>query len=328
MKLDIQTGIQTAFIIALLLGLISLWMGINSIRAGNRLPFFRKRRDRIVRGWRLIFVALVFGVASFMVRGYAEPVVYRVFPPSPTVTLTPTITQTPTISPTPSITLTPTITNTPSITSTPSMPQEIASKFESTITPQTEPVFSSLVFARKLDDDFQPIDPAGEFANPIEAIYGVFSYDQMTPGAQWSALWYQNGKLVYYETLPWNGGTGGYGYTQWAPAQDQWLPGTYEVQIFVGSQWVKGASGTFVVTGNPPTPIPTPSPTMTRTSTPTIGPTPTRTSTSTPTVTITPTPSKTPTITNTPTITLTPTITRTVRPTDTRRPTLTSPPVQ
>lgn len=332
MNLDIRTGVQTAFILALFIGLISLLLGVRTVRAGSRLRYFRKRREMLLNGWRLIFVAFGMGVVSVVVNFFAEPTVYRFFPPSPTVTLTPTITVTPTVSLTPTITFTPTITNTPSVTNTPSIPDEILAQFESTITPETAPVFSSIRFGRQLDANFQPVDAAEEFANPIEKIYGAFSYDQMTSGVQWSALWYRNGELVYYETLPWNGGTGGYGYTEWSPPSDAWLPGTYDVQIFVGTDWLPNARGTFVVTGNPPTAAPTNTPTHTASPTNTIGPsptrtnTPTRTSTITPTRTNTPTITPTPTITRTPTISLTPTITRTLRPTDTRWPTLTPEP--
>lgn len=312
MKLDIQTGIQTAFILTLLLGLLALLMGVRSIRAGNRLQYFRKRRDRVMAGWRLIFVGVVFGMTSFVVNRYAPPVVYRIYPPSPTVTLTPTITETPTITLTPTITETPTITNTPSVTNTPALPEAVATEFQSTVTPASQPVFSKLQFARKLDKSYLPIDPATEFANPIQELYGVFTYDKMTPNAQWSALWYRNGELVFFETIPWNGGTGGIGYTNWNPPSGEWLPGSYEVQIFVGTNWI--VSGQFTVTGTPPTSAPTLTPTRTTTPTATIGPSPTRTSTATRTVTVTPT------------ITRTPTVTRTPRPTDTRRPTLTAEP--
>jgi hypothetical protein len=305
MKLDIRTAIQTAFLLTLLFGLLSLLLGIRSIQAGQRLQFFRLRRDRIMIGWRMVFVAGAFGVLSFLVNSYAEPVAYRFFPPSATITVTPTVSLTPTI------TVTPTITNTPSVTNTPSMPSEVLGKFESTITPQASPVFSGLRFARKLDENFQPIDPAVEFANPIAKIYGVFSYDQMTPGAQWSALWYRNGELVNYETLPWNGGTGGYGYTEWAPPSGEWLPGTYEVQIFIGTEWIQSSGGVFTVTGEPPTSAPTLTPSIT----------PTETATPTPTRTVGPSPTPTPSPTRT--ITLTPTVTKTRVPTSTIRPTRT-----
>lgn len=317
MNLDIQTSVQTAFLLCVFLGSISLILGLGSIRAGSKLQYFRKRHDRVMHGWRMIFVAFIFGIAALLVNSYAEPTAYKFFPPSPTITLTSTATLTPTISLTPTLTLTPTITETPSITNTPALPEDVIRKFESTTTPAAVPVFSPVQFARKIDKNYQPIDPVVEFANPITEIYGTFSYDQMTPNAQWSALWYRDGKLVYYETIPWNGGTGGYGYTQWAPASEEWLPGTYEVQIFVGNQWVKGASGTFMVTGSPPTSTAAPPPTRTPIPTSTIGPT------TTPSPSVTPTVTRTPTSTLTPTITKTPTITNTPRPTDTRWPTLT-----
>ena len=68
----------------------------------------------------------------------------------------------------------------------------------------------------------------------------VFTYDQMTPGAQWTALWYREGELVHYETIPWNGETGGFGFTEWEAPASEWLPGTYQVQIFVGLEWKVG----------------------------------------------------------------------------------------
>jgi hypothetical protein len=326
MNLDIRTGVQTAILLALLIGLVLLLIGWRTVKAGTRLRFFRKRREMLLHGWRMIFAAVGLGLVSLVVNSFAEPVVYRFFPPSPTVTTTPTITITPTVSLTPSITFTPTITNTPSVTNTPSIPGEILSLFESTITPVGDPIFSALVFAEELNENFQPINPAEEFANPIQKMYGMFSYDQMTAGAQWTALWYRNGELVFYETLPWNGGTGGYGYTEWEPPSDAWLPGTYNVQIFVGTSWLENARGTFIVTGEPPTPAPSTTPSRTPSPTNTIGPSPTRTLTPTRTATITPTFTRTPTITLTPTISLTPTITRTPRPTDTRWHTLTPEP--
>lgn len=319
--IDVQTGVTVAFVVFLLLGIFSLAVGLSAIRAGRSLQYFRKRRERIVQGWRLVLAGLILGAIGLSVNQYAEPVAYRFFPPSPTVTLTPTITATPTITVTPSISPTPTITNTPSVTNTPSIPEEVFGRFESTTTPAAEPVFSPLVFARELDENFQPIEPAEEFENPITKLYGVFSYDQMTPGAQWTALWTRNGELVGFETLPWNGGSGGIGYTELEPASETWTSGLYEVQLFVGERWVQ--SSTFTVTGDPPTSTPTVPPTRTPVPTRTVGPTPTRTNTPTLTPSRTPTVTNTPTITRTPTITMTPTITRTLRPTDTSWPTLT-----
>jgi hypothetical protein len=192
------------------------------------------------------------------------------------------------------------------------MPPALETQFVSTITPNATVIFSPLVFGTQLDENYQPIDPAEEFKNPIGKMYAVFSYDQMTVGAQWSALWYRSGELVCFESLPWNGGTGGFGYTECNDPVGGWLPGEYEVQLFIGTLWKQ--SGRFILTGNPPTLTSTLTPTRTLAPTATRGPTATMPS---------PTPRPTITPTRTATITPTPKPTRTPRPTDTRRPTLT-----
>ncbi len=327
MNLDIQTGVTTIVVLAGLAVVFSLWIGWRTIRQGQKLPFFRKRREQIARGWRLIFLAFVWAGVAFAVSRYAEPVAYTIFPPSPTITNTGTTTLTPTISLTPTITDTPTITNTPSVTDTPSMPQAVATLFQSTITPNPESVISAPVFARALEDGL-PVNPSTEFENPIETLYGSFSYDKMLAGSQWTALWYRGDDLLCVETLPWDGGTGGYAYSECTLPPDQWLAGDYELRLFVGMEWIN--SGQFVVIGDPPTPQPTLSPTNTITPSPTLGPSPTftprpPTNTPAPTFTSPPTstvvPSNTPRITDTrwpsptqPTRTPTPTRTRTPRP--------------
>jgi type VI secretion system secreted protein VgrG len=192
------------------------------------------------------------------------------------------------------------------------MPEDLREEFEGMVTPSPDILFSPIQFSRTIDEDLQPVDPAVEFENPVGRLYGTFSYNNMADGVQWSALWYWEGELVYYESTVWEGGTGGYGYTDWEPDSNLWRPGMYEVQIFVGTEWK--VSGWFTVTGDPPTPTITTSPTASATVTPTITDTPTAT------ITLTRWPSA------TPTITQTPTRTRTPRPTDTRMPTPTETP--
>ncbi|HET9590390.1 MAG TPA: hypothetical protein VFO91_16505 [Anaerolineales bacterium] len=114
----------------------------------------------------------------------------------------------------------------------------------------------------------------------------MFTYDQMTPGAQWTALWYREGELVHYETLPWNGETGGFGFTEWEAPASEWLPGVYEVQIFVGLELK--VIGQFVVQGDAPTAIPTATPSLTITPSRTMTPSLTATPTRTPSATLTP----------------------------------------
>lgn len=336
MNFDVQTFVITAVVLAGIGFLLALFSGIRSIQSGLKLDFYRKRRDLIVRGWRLIFFSVGLVGLAFLMNRFAEPMIYTVYPPSPTVTQTATITLTPTITLTSTITLTPTITETPSVTNTPSIPTEVFGQFSATTQPNPNSVFSDVVFALEIDNNL-PVDPAAEFANPIQTMYGTFSYDQMTTGSQWSAVWYRLGdtpEIVCVETMPWDGSTGGYGYTECATPKGGWLAGEYETQIFVGPDWK--SSGRFNVTGTPPTPLPTVTPTRTTGPSPTATPRP-PTATSLPTWTLPPTltPSRTPTRyptwtplptgtatrTPLPTRTFTPTFTR--RPTDTRWPTLT-----
>jgi hypothetical protein len=272
-NLDIHTAVVTATVLTIAGIFITFLSGISTIRASHRLQYYRKRREQMMRGWRLIFSAIILGGVAFVLHRFAEPTVYYFYPPTPTVTLTPTRSFTPTITLTLTVTLTPTITNTPSVTNTPSIPLSIITGFEGLVTPNPDAVFSSLKFAKKLQD-FQPVNPATVFEIPVGHLYGTFSYNNMINGSQWTALWYRDGVLVYYESSPWNGGSGGYGYTDWDPTPDEWLPGNYDVQIYVGTTFK--VSGQFTVGG---TPVPggtgTPQATPSGSTTPQSGLTPT-----------------------------------------------------
>lgn len=329
MELDIKTAVNTAIILAVIGLIFSLFFGIRSIRKARTLKFFRMRRDRMVRGWRQVFFAFILGILVLLTRQFAEPLAYTIYPPSPTVTLTttitptPTITLTPTITQTPTITLTPEFTDTPTITPTPGIPLAIEILFESQVTPNPDALFSPLVFTQGIDN-FEPLNPGEVFENPLSEMHAIYSYDGMVEGSQWTALWYHNGDLVHFETNPWRGSTGGWGFTNWDPEAHEWLPGEYKVQIFVGNTWK--VSGRFTVEGDPPTPVPSATLTITPSLTPTITitPSPTLTRTPAPTPTITPTNTRWPTATPiTPTSTWTPWPTATSPPTNTPQPTAT-----
>lgn len=316
MKLDIHTGVVTFVALLSVLAAYGLWAGIHSIRKARTLKFFRMRRDRMVTGWRMLLLSVVFIAVALVTSRFAEPIAYHYFPPTitptftATATLVPTTTLTPTITQTPTITLTPSVTDTPTITPTPHMPLVIEDLFTSTTTPNPEAVFSPIQFASALKD-YLPVNPTTVFKNPVGHVYAQFSYDKMTPGAQWSALWYYGNELVFYETNPWDGGTGGFGYSDWDPEPYRWLAGEYEVQIFVGLIWK--TSGRFTVEGQPPTAVPSATPSPTRTSTSTHAPTatakPSDTRVPSPTATLKPTvntPTNTPENTHAPTPTKTP----------------------
>ena len=284
--MDIRAGIITAALLLIVGAYFSARSGLRAIQFSRKMTFYRLRRARAASGWRMIGLGLLMALLAAWLPFYGQPIVYRYFPPSPTpsntptITLTPTITTTPTITETPTLTFTPLATDTPTPSPTPFLPLSILVLFQSNVTPNPGAVFSQLFFSTEMVNT-QAVDPRTVFQNPIQHIYATFSYDQMEPGTQWTALWYRDGQLVHFETKPWDGATGGLGYTDWAPPADEWLPGTYEVQIFVGEEWK--VVGRFVLQGDPPT------------ATPSITPTPTRPPTSTQTFTSTPTPSRTPT---------------------------------
>jgi type VI secretion system secreted protein VgrG len=272
----------------------------------------------------MIFVSILFAAGAVFSGRYIEPIAYQYFPPSATPSLTPTITLTPSITLTPTITLTPSITNTPAVTdtptptSTPFIPPAIEASFASVVTPNPDAIFSPLQFAQSIDNSYQPINPSTQFTNPLRRMYAIFSYDKMTPGVQWTALWLRDGELVHYESKPWDGELGGYGYTDWQPSPDKWLPGNYQVIIFVGTEWK--VVGTFTLSGQPPTASPTRFPTYTKTATFTRTATRTKIPTSTRLPTLTPTLTRTKPPTRTPTSTRTATPTRTLSPTRTPTP--------
>ncbi len=322
MNVDIQTTVTIIFILLLLAGGGIFFTAFRAFREARGLRFFLKRRKILGRAWQLVFYAALVTTAAFLVNNYAEPMTYQVFEPSPTATFTPTITLTPTVTQTSTITLTPTITQTPEFTPTPIMPAVISEGFTSEVTPNPESVFSDLTFARRLTGEYLPIDPNGRFDQPNTTIYGSFSYDKMIPGTQWSALWFRDGELIDYESIPWNGASGGYGYTDLTLPSDEWMPGFFEVQIFVGDIWK--TSGYFEVFGDPPTPTVTTTMTMTLTLTETA----VNTATIIPTETLKPSETPQPTLTFTRTLIPTLTATSTATEIHTQTPTPTDIPTQ
>jgi len=282
--MDIRAGIIAAVVLSALGAILIFRSGIRALQSARKLTFYRIKRERVRGGWITLLIAVFLLSFGVWLSFFGEPMAYRYFPPSltpsltPTITLVPTITLSPTITLTPSLTDTPSITDTPTVTLTPFIPLAIEALFESVVTPNPNAVFSPLQFTLNCAN-FNEFTAATVFQNPITYMCAVFTYDQMTPQAQWTALWFRNGELVHYETIPWDGETGGFGFTEWEAPAEEWLPGTYEVQIFVGLEWK--VVGQFILQGDSPTRIPTATPS--RTLTPTASATPTSTITPRPT---------------------------------------------
>jgi len=258
---------QTVSWLAWTLVLTGLVLGVVAVRRvfqAGRLRYYLLRREQAAGAWRLLLVAAAMMLASIVVFAFGRPAAYVVFPPTPSVTptltrtSTPTVTQTPTITVTPSISLTPSVTPTATASFTPALPESLLLLYQDDITPEPEAILSPILVATSLTGFNIPIDPADAFENPVGRLYGAFSYDHMKDGVRWSAFWNLDGEPICFETKPWDGGTGGYGYTDCLP-EGGWLEGEYEIQIFIGTQWE--VSTRFQVRGAPPTATRTPSPT-------------------------------------------------------------------
>lgn len=285
MNLDIRAGVIAATVLTGIFFLISVISGAQTVLSSRKIKFFNLSQDQKRRGWWLIVLALFWAILGILVYFYGEPVAYTIISPSPTrpASLTPSISPSasvsPTITDTPTITLTPAESYTPLPSSTPHIPLAVEARFEGKLTPPAEAAFSPLVFSNiGLDAEYNPIGPGIQFTNPVGHFYAVFSYAFLEDDIQWSALWYRGDELVHFESMPWNGGSGGIGYTDWDPAPELWLPGEYQIQIFLGMDFY--ISESFSVAGDPPIPS--------ITFTPSISPSPT--STIPPVETVTPTP--------------------------------------
>jgi len=263
MNLDIDTTFKVILVL-LAIGIISsISMAIKSLGAASRLEFYRKRQDLMEHGWRMILLAFLLAGGGFVFYRFGEPIVYQYFPPSPTITRTPTITTTPTITLTLMNTLTPTITLTLAQTYTPVLPGVVQTQIMTPVDSETESQFSPVQFSTQTKDDVV-INTTDTFTLPIDQLFGGYTFDKMTVGVQWTAVWLHEGDVMCFETKVWNWGPGGSGYTdacntELSPAQ--WLPGDWEVQIFVGQTWK--SSGRFTILGNDPAAGASLSPTLT-----------------------------------------------------------------
>ncbi|MGA2111472.1 MAG: hypothetical protein ABSG98_04900 [Anaerolineales bacterium] len=326
---------QTIGLATALLGagaLLALLAGLRSLVRAPRQAFYLLRREAFQAGWRLIILAAGFAGLAGIVRAFGIPTAFHYVVPTPTITLTPSLTLPPTITLTPTITPTPTSTRVPTgtvrpeptdtlaPTPTPRLPPSVAQSFSVLVTPEPDAVIGPVTVAKYFTPDYRPFNPSDVFINPVSHLYAFFTYAHMNFGVQWTAVWYRDQVVVYYESHPWDGGAAGNGFTDWNVAPGFFPPGSYGIQIFVGSEWE--SSGRFMVVGNPPTDTPT----STLTPTPTLSATPPPPLPRMPTLTPVPSETRMPTATEwTPPPTSTAHATVIPVPSDTRWPTATTP---
>jgi hypothetical protein len=249
-------------------GVLVILLGVILLRRAPRQPFFLARQQTAAAGWRLLFVALFVLFLAALVRWAGAPVALQIITPTPSITFTPSITLTPSITFTPTqtvsptITLTPTQTRIPSATLIPTLPPSVLHDFSSNVLPSPDLRFLSLVFTTTYNSDLQPLQKSKVFFNPVQRIAGIFIYQGLNLGVQFTSVWLRNGDLVYWKTDPWNGDPNGTSLVQWDLTPGFYTPGAYEVRIYVGTQWF--ISGEFNIVGPMPTATITPLPTDTR----------------------------------------------------------------
>ena len=251
--MTIDSALQSLVLVLAAGLLLMLWTGWRLVRGSGGLRFYALRRQRQATGWRLVVTGLLLGVAAVGVQIFGRRVAYTIFPPTPSMTPTPTITLTPTITQTSTITSTPEASATPTETGTPSIPEAMLVTFRESVTAGTAAALSPIVIASRLDNFNRPLESATAFAKPPIRLFGAFTYDGLQDGIRWTALWWRGAVLVCRESKPWDGGTGGYGYTECEP-DSGWVAGEYEVQMFLGEAW--WTSARFTVEGATVTPSP------------------------------------------------------------------------
>jgi hypothetical protein len=139
------------------------------------------------------------------------------------------------------------------------LPEDIRNQIESQVTPSADAALSPIEVASQIDNDIQPVGVSESFILPVGRLFGAFSYNNMQDGVQWTAIWYLGEDIVCIESLPWDGGTGGYGYTECE--QEEWVEGEYEIQMFIGNNWK--VSTRFMILAEPLEPTTTPQTTAT-----------------------------------------------------------------
>lgn len=272
--MDIRAGIVVIALFTVIGAFLAIRSAILNYQAARKISFYSLRKRYNQNSIYLFLFAIFLFFFAYWLPTSGEPLVYQVFPPSPTpsltstITLTPTITLSPTITETPTLTLTPSVSDTPTLTPTPFLPLAIEALFTGPVTPNPDAVFTAIQFSTEFNG-VEPVNPRASFELPIETIYGGFDYNNTLPGVQWSALWYRNRELICYETEPWRPewGTGGIGgYTECSDPIGGWMAGQYEVVIFMGYDWK--TVGRFVILESLVTETPTSTSTPTFTSTP------------------------------------------------------------
>jgi hypothetical protein len=107
--------------------------------------------------------------------------------------------------------------------------------------------FSEITFAENVDDNNQPVGVNTSFVD-VNEIFGVFDYEGMTNGVEWTTYWYYEGQLVLETPSTWDSGESG---TAWVSIfHPEGLPsGQFELEIEVQGELFQSGSFTIQESG-------------------------------------------------------------------------------
>jgi type VI secretion system secreted protein VgrG len=216
----------------------ALFMGWRELQSAKLLPFYQVRRNRIARGWRFIIIGVAVALVAISTQILGVGTLKRLAPgpvvsPVEQTDLEVTERLTATVTRTPEDTATPSITPSPTERGTPALPEGLADSFNESVTPDSRAVFGPIDVATEI---FYPAQPGEEEFESVEGpLYGLFSYDFLEEGVRWTAVWIWENAVICVESKPWDGGRGGWGYTECEP--DRWEPGEYFIDMFLGQEW-------------------------------------------------------------------------------------------
>src|SRR5688572_15952901 len=234
--------------IAIALGIVSSYViAMRAVQESRRTANYLTRQQNIIRARRAFWMLGVLTVAGISLLVVSRLTQFQMptlsfsgeETPQPTVDGTQTAVplNTPTVPPTNFIlTETPPASSTATASPQPSVPLVIEALFQGNVTPRADIAIGRVQFSTQIENNL-PGAVASSFGNPIKQMYAFFTYERLDPGVQWTAIWYRDGALQYYETRPWDQLPSGMEYSLWEQPAEKWLPGIYEVRIFIGNEW-------------------------------------------------------------------------------------------
>src|SRR5512147_401069 len=83
--MDIQSGVIALVLLAALFGVLSARGGLRTLQSARKMTFYRLRRQREAGGWRLLGLAFLLFAIAVALPLYGLPLVYRYYPPTPTI---------------------------------------------------------------------------------------------------------------------------------------------------------------------------------------------------------------------------------------------------